>query len=232
MSYLKTLKNQSLIFGANLVFDKFTEQNQTVALAKNFISKTAGLYAQQTLDVSEKFKLETGLRGDLVNYYNINYNETEFFVLPRISGLYKFNEHWSSRIGGGLGYKTPTLFTEETETAQYQNLLPLSNVKAERSYGGTADVNYKTAIGDDWLISVNQMFFYTKITNSTILLQNGLGNFYFDNTKKPVESKGFETNAKFIFKDDFKLFVGYTYTDAKAEYLPIIQNIRLLPKNK
>ncbi|TDG36674.1 TonB-dependent receptor [Pedobacter changchengzhani] len=231
-SYLKTLKNQSLIFGANLVFDKFTEQNQTPSLAKNFISKTGGLYAQQTLDISEKFKLETGLRGDLVNYYNANYNKTEFFILPRISALYRFNDHWSSRIGGGLGYKTPTLFTEETETFQYQNLLPLNNVKAERSYGGTADVNYKTTIGDDWLISINQMFFYTQITNSTILLQNGLGNFYFDNTTKAVKSRGFETNAKFIFKEDFKLFAGYTYTDAKAAYLPVIQDIRLMPKSK
>jgi iron complex outermembrane receptor protein/outer membrane receptor for ferrienterochelin and colicins len=35
----------------------------------------------------------------------------------------------------GMGYKTPTLFTEETETIQYRNVLQLNNVKSEKSYG-------------------------------------------------------------------------------------------------
>lgn len=232
ISYLKNIKNQSLIFGANLVYDEFLEQNQTQTLAKNFNTKTAGLYAQQTWDLSDQFKLESGIRTDLVHYFNTFYSKTEFFILPRISALFKFDEKWSSRVGGGLGYKTPTLFTEQTETFQYQNLLPLNQVEAEKSYGGTADVNYKTRIGDDWMLSFNQMFFYTRITNSTILLQANTGFFHFENTTKPVQSLGFETNAKIIFKEYFKLFAGYTFTDAKADYLPVIQNIRLLPKNK
>lgn len=231
ISYLRTLKNQSLIFGANVVYDKFNEQDQTL-FKKDFTTRTSGVYVQHTWDVSDKFKLESGLRADFVNYFNANYSEDEVFVLPRVSALYKFDDHWSSRIGGGLGYKTPTLFTEQTETFQYQNLQALNNVKAERSYGGTADVNYKTSIGEDWLLSFNQMFFYTRINNSTILLQETNGNFYFDNTKAPVRSLGFETNAKIIFHEYFKLFAGYTFTDAKADYLPVIQNIRLLPKNK
>jgi len=232
ISYLKNLKNQSLIFGANLVYDEFLEQNQSQNLAKNFSTKTAGLYAQQTWDLSDRFKLESGLRTDLVQYFNTFYSKTEFFILPRISALFKFDDKWSSRIGGGLGYKTPTLFTEQTETFQYQNLLPLNNVEAEKSYGGTADVNFKTSIGTDWMLSFNQMFFYTRITNSTILLQDKNGFFHFENTRQPVQSLGFETNAKIIFKEYFKLFAGYTFTNAKADYLPVIQNIRLLPKNK
>ena len=231
ISYLRTLKDQSLIFGGNVVYDKFNEQDQTL-FKKDFTTRTAGVYAQHTWDISDKFKLESGLRADFVNYFNANYSEDEVFVLPRVSALYKFDDHWSSRIGGGLGYKTPTLFTEQTETFQYQNLQALNNVKAERSYGGTADVNYRTSIGDDWLISFNQMFFYTRINNSTILLQQANGSFFFDNTKAPVTSLGFETNAKIIFHEYFKLFAGYTFTDAKADYLPVIQNIRLLPKNK
>lgn len=232
ISYLKNISNQSLIFGLNIVYDKFAEQNQIPELAKNFTTRTAGLYAQQTWDISDRFKLESGIRLDLVSYFNALYRKNQAFVLPRISGLYKIDDHWSSRIGGGLGYKTPTLFTEQTETFQYQNLLPLNNVKAEHSYGGTADINFKTAIGDDWLISLNQMFFYTKINNSTILIQNPSEIFHFENTKEPVRSMGFESNAKIIFMEYFKLFAGYTFTDAKANYLPVIQDIRLLPKNK
>jgi energy-converting hydrogenase Eha subunit B len=37
-----------------------------------------------------------------------------------------------------LGYKTPSIFTEEAETLLFQNVLPIGNrLKAERSYGGT-----------------------------------------------------------------------------------------------
>jgi len=231
VSYLKNLNKQSLIFGANLVYDKFREDNNN-SLVKDFTTKTAGLYVQQTWDASEKLKFESGIRTDLTNYYNNFYSKTDFLVLPRVSMLYKFNDKWSSRIGGGLGYKTPTLFTEQTETFQYQNLSPLKGVASERSYGGTADVNYKTLIGEDWVISINQMFFYTRISNSTILLKDALSDFYFTNTTQPVNSAGFETNAKFIFKENFKLFAGYTYTNAKAKYQTVIEDIRLLPKNK
>ncbi|MFC3559827.1 TonB-dependent receptor [Pedobacter jamesrossensis] len=231
ISYLKNIKNQSLIFGANLVYDNFKERDQTL-FAKDFITKTAGLYFQQTWDATDKLKLESGVRTDLTNYHNSLYSKSDFFILPRVSVLYKFSDKWSSRIGAGLGYKTPTLFTEQTETFQYQNLLPLNNVEAEKSYGGTADINYKTNIGDDWMISLNQMFFYARISNSTILLQDANQYFYFSNTTQPVNSLGFESNAKIIFKEYFKLFAGYTFTNAKAEYLPVIQDIRLLPKNK
>jgi iron complex outermembrane receptor protein/outer membrane receptor for ferrienterochelin and colicins len=68
-----------------------------------------------------------------VNYRNNNYNKNQTFVLPRIYGLYTFSNKLSSRIGGGLGYKIPTIFTEQAERLQYQDILPLSDVTAERS---------------------------------------------------------------------------------------------------
>ena len=190
------------------------------------------MYVQHTWDIFEKLKLESGLRTDLISYSNQNYSKTEFFVLPRISALYEFNNHWSSRIGGGLGYKTPTIFTEQTETFQYQNVLPLDNVTSEKSYGGTADINFKTSIGKAFNFSVNQMLFYTRINNATVLQQDNLSNYYFVNTSKPVNSAGFETNAKLIFKEDFKFFLGYTFTHAKAGYLTGNQFLPLVPKSK
>ncbi|MGK4567445.1 hypothetical protein [Flavobacterium sp. 3HN19-14] len=80
--------------------------------------------------------------------------------------------------------------------------------------------------------SVNQMFFYTSINNPLVLQNDGLGNVFFVNEKDPVVSHGFETNLKFIYREDFKLFVGYTFTDAKAKYLTSNQFLPLLPKNK
>ncbi|MEO8237826.1 MAG: TonB-dependent receptor [Flavobacterium sp.] len=228
VSYVVSREKYSLISGANLVYDNFEEKKINALDAKSF---TTGIYIQHTWDVSETVKLENGLRFDNVTYSNINFSKNQTFFLPKISALFKINSNWSSRVGAGLGYKIPTVFTEQTETVQYQNVQALQNVKAEKSIGGTADVNYKGEIFSDLKFAANQMFFITEI-NKPLILQNNSGNLFFINASNPVLSRGFETNLKFIYQEDFKLFVGYTFTDAKAKYLIGNQFLPLLPKNK
>ncbi|MFN3755222.1 TonB-dependent receptor plug domain-containing protein [Flavobacterium sp.] len=227
-SYLWNTKNQTIITGVNILYDNFKQRNTNTLNAKSF---TSGAYIQQTWDISEKVKLENGLRIDNVNYSNPNFSKNQAFVLPKVSALFTFNHKWSSRIGGGLGYKIPTIFTEQTETIQYQNVLSLNNVQAEKSIGGTTDVNFKTNLSDDFVFSINQMFFVTQI-NKPLVLQSDGTNTFFQNATKPVISNGFETNIKFIFKEDLKYFIGYTFTNAKAKYLTANQFLPLLPKNK
>lgn len=221
-------QKHTVIIGLNLLYDNFKQKNISNLDAKSF---TTGAYIQDTWDISENIKLENGLRIDNVIFSNPNFSKNQTFVLPKISALFKINNNWSSRIGGGLGYKIPTIFTEQTETIQYQNVLALNNVEAEKSIGGTADVNFKNEIFDDFTISVNQMFFLTQINKPLVLQTIGI-NTFFKNATKPVISNGFETNIKFIFKEDFKFFVGYTFTNAKAKYLATNQFLPLLPKNK
>ena len=231
ISYITNANKHALVLGANLIFNNFKEKKSSSANRDNSII-TGGLYGQHTWDASEKVKLETGLRADITDYQNNIYSKTEVFILPRLSLLLKYNSKLSSRIGGGMGYKTPTLFTEETETIQYKNVRQLDNVKSEKSYGVTADVNFRTNITGDLTFSLNHMFFYTTIEKPIVLQTDLLGNHSFANATQPVQSKGFETNAKFIFKESFKLFLGYTFTDAKAKYLTGNQFLRLVPKGK
>lgn len=227
-SYIWNKEEHTLITGFNILYDNFKQQDFSVLNAKSF---TTGVYVQHTWDISEQVKLENGLRIDHANYSNPSFSKNQTFALPRLSALFKINDQWNSRITGGLGYKIPTIFTERTETFQYQNLLPLNNVEAEKSIGGTADVNYSTSIGDNLIFTLNQMFFLTQI-NKPLVLETNSNGFIFVNATEPVVSKGFESNLKFIFKENFKLFIGYTFTDAKAKYLNTNQFLPLVPKNK
>jgi len=70
------------------------------------------------------------------------------FILPRINGLFKINNQLTSRIGGGLGYKMPSLFNDQSEQEGYQHIEPLNigNTQAEQSYGFNGDVNYRGAL--------------------------------------------------------------------------------------
>jgi outer membrane receptor for ferrienterochelin and colicins len=217
------------ISGINILYDQFRQQNTGLQNARSF---TTGLYMQDTWDITEKVKLESGIRFDNATYHTINYRKNQFFFLPRVSALFKFSDKISSRIGGGLGYKIPSIFIEQTEALQYRDVLPLKDVTAEKSAGITADVDYKTTIAGVLSFSINQLFFYTAINNPLVLRPGLPGTFYFANAASPVNSKGFETNLKFIYKQDLKLFIGYTHIIARANYQPVNKVIPLQPQNK
>ena len=194
--------------GLNLVTDKFDEVKTTATALRNYEQLTVGAFVQNSLEVNDKLKLETGLRVDHVKDYG-------FAFLPRVSALFKFTPKLSSRIGGGLGYKTPTIFTEESERLQYKNVLPVNEKdnKPERSYGVNADINYKTKLANgDVSFSINHLFFYTRIADPLLLQPDG-NNYRFNTVDGHIDSKGMETNMKLGYSD-FKLFLGYTFTKA------------------
>jgi outer membrane receptor for ferrienterochelin and colicins len=231
VSYISNGDKHAFVLGGNFIYEQFNEKNKSAGDRDN-TSTTGGVYGQHTWDATDKIKLETGIRVDVTNYKNDLYAHTEVFVLPRFSLLVRYSSQWSSRIGAGMGYKTPNLFTEETEIIQYRNVAQLNGVRSEKSYGGTADLNFRTNISHNLAFSFNHMFFYTWINSPLILEAYAPGNYRFINATKPVRSAGYETNAKFIFRDNFKLFLGYTFTDTKAKYRSGNQFLPLVPRDK
>jgi iron complex outermembrane receptor protein/outer membrane receptor for ferrienterochelin and colicins len=226
ISYVLPIKNQVLVFGFNAVYDQFREKQNLPNLPKRDEKRTTfGGYFQDSIEINGKLSLEAGLRIDYVKDYGT-------FALPRVSLLYKFSENLTSRVGFGFGYKTPSIFTEEAETLLFENVFPIGNsLKAEKSRGGTFDLNYKNNVGENFSYSLNQMFFYTNIDNPLILQIDSAGIYRFSNAVQPITSTGFETNARLGYKIA-KFFVGYTYTNAKAKYLTGNQYLPLLPKHK
>jgi iron complex outermembrane receptor protein/outer membrane receptor for ferrienterochelin and colicins len=226
VTYFLPFKKHALVFGVNAVYDKFAE-NSGIAdpLRRNETRATVGGYFQDSFDITERLSLEAGIRLDTVRDYGV-------FALPRVSLLYRFTDDLTTRVAFGLGYKTPSVFTGEAETLLFQNVLPVGNtLEAERSHGGTFDVNYKGAIGEKFTYALNQMFFYTEIRRPLVLVP-GAGNiFRFINASRPVQSSGFETNLRLGYSI-MKIFAGYTFTNARAKYLTGDQTVRLLPKSK
>jgi iron complex outermembrane receptor protein len=213
--------------GANLLTDAFTENKRTAFPARNYSQTTVGGFVQSTWHAASKLFIESGLRGDYVVDYG-------FALLPRLSLLYKHSTRLSSRLGGGFGYKAPTIFTEESERVQYRNVLPISNTMnvLEKSYGANWDVNYRTALaGGAVTLTINQLIFYTRI-NSPLLMRPVAGGLYeFQNISGHIDSRGGETNIKLAYKD-FKLFLGYTYTDAYVHQGSLEAESPLTPKHR
>ncbi|WP_435181782.1 TonB-dependent receptor [Cellulophaga omnivescoria] len=213
ITYSKTSEKTDWIVGANLYTSNFDE-NDNAPLQRDQKDVTFGTFANNIYDISDNWILETGLRAD----YN---NDFGFFPLPRISLLYKNNSGFSSRIGGGLGYKIPDIFTEEAEYINFENVLAIdkSTVDAERSYGVNFDFNYQTRLTDEIGFSVNQLFYVTAINDGLLLNTTDSGLFEFENAPDEIFSKGAETNIKFTYKD-FRWFLNYALIDTKLNYLP------------
>lgn len=212
--------------GANHYLEQFTEDNTDSLPVRNYTHNTIGGFVQNTTDISDKLILEAGLRTD----YNTDYGA---FVLPRFSLLIKANNKLSSRIGGAMGYKLPTIFTEDAERLYFRGIQPLSTelVDAETSIGGNFDINYKTALGDEMTFSINQLFFLTQLKNALVLREDETTNIaYFESADGNILSSGFETNIKLTY-DDFKLYLNYAYINTELQYDNINNQKPLTPKH-
>lgn len=212
------------VIGANVITEDLKEYGRSASSRRDYHYNTLGIFIQNAWNITDHFVVESGLRGDYVN---------EFELLPRISALVRITPTITTRIGGGFGYKAPTIFTEEAERIQFQNLLPIDliNSKNERSVGANWDINYRSSFGEVGF-SFNHLFFYTRLNNPLVLVGATAGNVQFQNSTGYIDTKGMETNLRITY-DHFKLFVGYTFTDAQtqfsntSEWLPLTAKHRL-----
>ena len=227
LSHLLRTGRSEWVGGLNVWTEHFDEKQLSEMPVRNYSLNTFGAFVQNTTTLSDRVTVEAGLRGDYVHHYG-------FVLLPRISTLVKINEKFSTRIGGGFGYKPPTIFSEESERLQFENILPIDKNlnKLERSYGANVDFSYRTALADGRVaLSLNQLFFYTYLRHPLELRSEPDGLYRFYNIKGNMNSKGAETNVKVKYSD-FILFAGYTYTDARVHENGMTSTKTLTPKHQ
>lgn len=214
------------IAGLNLFTDQFTQDKFDTSKAVDYKHITFGAFIQNTWNTTEKISLETGLRFDYQNKYG-------GFVLPRMALLIKANPELTFRLGAGLGYKAPTVFTEDAERLQFRNVLPIDvkETKAEESVGTNFDINYRTVFLEQLTFTVNSLLFYTRINDPAVLSPISMGLYEYQQPPGFIDTKGVETNLKLTY-DHFKLFIGYTFADVKQHYQGKTTTFPLVARNR
>jgi len=214
------------VTGLNLWTDQFTQNQPQHAETIDYNYITFGAFLQNSWKISEIVSWENGLRFDYQNEYGS-------FILPRTALLIKVDPQLSFRLGGGLGYKTPTVFTEDSERLQFRNVLPIDvdDTHAEESLGANFDINYRTALFDELTFSINSLLFYTRI-NDPFVLESIPNDYYeFQQPSGFIDTKGLETNIKLTY-DHYKLFVGYTFADVHEHYGDKVITFPLVAKHR
>lgn len=215
----------NLVAGINLTgwrYQTVVPQNQGLSIASG---NTIGTFAQYDLHIHDNTTIEGGLRADYHDQYG-------WFVLPRIAIFHRLNEHWATRAGFGMGYKTPNPLVEQNIDYTVLDLAPYNfAIRPEKSYGYNAEVNYKKEWGKDITLFINQAFFLTTISSPIVFNVNGSGKIELMNAALPTKSKGLDTYIKLDLYD-WELYAGYTLTDARNTYLAGNNFIPLTPKHR
>ena len=212
VNYSRQMGKTDFVAGVNLWEDRFKEDTRTALLDKDYTQTTLGAFAQMGTDIANWLSVEAGLRADHVVDYG-------FALLPRLSLLFTPSEHISSRLGGGMGYKAPTIFTEESERIVYRHLLPINKDlnKLERSWGVNWDINYTTGLFDNEVtLGLNHLFFYTRLNHTLLMRPTAEGYYRMENIDGHTDTRGWETNVKLDWHD-FHYYFGYTFTYARNE---------------
>jgi outer membrane receptor for ferrienterochelin and colicins len=225
LTYSKRGEKLEWITGLNAYTDQFRELKDSAILKRSYSLNTFGVFAQGTWNATSWLQGEAGLRED----YVINYG---YYTLPRIAFLFKISPKLTSRIGGGMGYKAPSMFTETAEELQFRNVLPVNDVKAETSEGGNMDLNFRTGIVDDAVsLSINSLFFYTRLESPLILIPAGINSYQFINANGVTDTKGAELMTKLGYKR-YHLFAAYMLTDAQNHFNGTTSDYPLTAKHR
>ncbi len=223
LSYLKKWHKHTLVSGINISGESFDKKLPDSSGINSYSNIIFGAFMQDDWKLTPKLTAQTGVRFD----YNNGYDPV---VLPRLSLLYKFNNRFTSRLGGGMGYKVPSVFTNDVDERALRNHNLSAGILTEKSYGANWDINYKQKI-DEWHVTVNQMFYVTQINRPVIEDVNGGINFNYVNAAKPLNTKGFETYVA-VTRQGLEMYLGYTYTIAKQLYNPLQPFVPLSAKSK
>lgn len=223
LSYLKKWERHTLVSGINISGESFEKKYPDSSLINPYSYHILGAFAQDDWKLSNKFIAQLGMRFDYHDAY-------QPLLLPRVSLLYKIDHHFTSRLGGGMGYKAPTVFNSDVDERYLANHNLAANILLEKSLGANWDINYKGKI-NGWQLTVNQMFYVTEIKRPVIADVNGGAYYNYINAARPLNTKGFETYIAASY-DELDIYFGYTYTVAKQLYDAVHPNVSLSARNK
>ncbi|MFK7863805.1 MAG: TonB-dependent receptor plug domain-containing protein [Pseudohongiellaceae bacterium] len=207
---VKETREGEWIAGVNMWTEDFDQSIQVETLELDFSRYTVGGFVQATHSLGDRLILESGLRLDQSSEYGN-------FLLPRLSLLFTPTAETSVRIGGGMGYKEPTPFTEAAEARQFRGVLPLdeNNLDAERSVGVNVDINRSFQLSETLSFNLNWLLFYTRVDDPLSLVESMPSQFEYAQIDDYLDTTGTELNAVWRW-NHMKFFLGYTFADVSV----------------
>ena len=221
--YTLEVSNHNLLVGSAFRVDDFQDRTPGNS-QRSYRFAVPSVFFQDEIRVSDAFSAVASGRVDFHNIFGT-------FFVPRFSVMVRPVPTMTLRLGGGTGYKAPTIFVEEAEEVGFQNLRPLGNVKPEKARSASLDLNWRTIFGS-FTVDCNSALFLTTLDDALIADEDSLeaGVVYLRNAGGPTKSIGSEFSLRLTYHD-FRASLGYTYVYATQEDNAHFSEIELNPRH-
>lgn len=103
----------------------------------NLVHAVRGIYFQDTWSMNEKNEVSWAVRGDhiKVDWSDLNQTIDKTMFAPRLYYKFLHNSIWTSRVGLGLGYRSPlTLFESQHGTDHNGFLVDITKIETAESF--------------------------------------------------------------------------------------------------
>jgi len=223
--YAAVFGDHSLLFAGVVSMDDFEDRTEGAAFDRSYRYVTPGLLAQEEFRISEQW---TALASGRVDFHN----EYGTFFTPRVSVMFRPSEEVTMRVGGGTGFKAPTIFIEEVEERGFDDVV-LAAESAETAQSATLDVNWRTIVGESVGMALNAAAYLTRVVGPLKTWRPPLSHdpwVEVDNVDGELLSRGAEVSTKLNY-EDFKLSLGYTFLYATLSDAGVVSELALNPRH-
>lgn len=198
---------QTILIGGAFSFEDFSDKTPDEAFDRSYRNSAPAIFVQDELRISPLWTLLLSGRLDF-------HNRVGTFVTPRAAVMFRPEYDLTFRLGGGTGFKAPTIFTEGAETSGFQRVYPTASVSAEKAQSVSFDVNYRKLFGQLGT-SLNASLFLTRVKNAVRENPDSLdaGAIYLENAGGRLLTRGGEFLLRLTLSD-FRFTISYTYVYA------------------
>lgn len=218
------LPDHNFLFGTAFRIDDFRDRTPGIGSARSYRFGVISLFLQDEFRAFDEVTLLISGRLDFHDTFGT-------FFVPRFSVMYRPISSLTLRLGGGTGYKAPTIFVEEAEEVGFRNVRPLTNVRPEKAQSASLDLNWRNILGS-FTVDCNSALFLTNLDDALLADEDSLRAdvVYLRNATGPTKSIGGECSVRLTY-EELKVSLGYTYLYATQEDNALLSEIELNPRH-
>ncbi len=186
--------------------------------------REAGLYAEYTYAVKERFSIVAGIRGDYNHYYD------RFFVTPRGHLKWNITPSTTLRASAGLGYRSTNLLTDNIgvlatgraiRPVTFEDGLPVDasfrdvdRMEKALTVGGSLTQSFGLVKAEDATLSVD--YFRTQFYNSVVADQEMFADrIVFYSTDGRSYTDTYQVDFSWSPVERLDIFATFRYTDSE-----------------
>ncbi len=223
--YVDKVGPHTLQIGASLQEDAFDDRTPNRALSRSYDYVDVGTWIEDEAAFGSEWSTVASTRID-------HHNALGTFVTPRASILFKPEPILSLRLGGGMGFKAPTIFVEDAEAIGFRNTTLFPGIVAERAQSATFDVNCHSPLFGTIAAKFDAALFVTELDHALLANSDSLaaGAIHIQNASGPTTSRGFEFTSD-LSLDELRFTASYAYTDVQQTNNNKTYELPLNPRN-